>query len=152
MAGETLQQEAPPPVYPRMVVSPGERRSQAGGTILTSRQHPTAGESNPKHPTAGAIVEGAITQGTGENQRRAKRVPLPLPGREKQEVGRKTHEAGERLLQDLEYLELEEVVAGESQFPSVPVALLKDGGASLRMGPVVVVEEEAQALGVAQAQ
>lgn len=91
-------------------------------------------------------------QGTGENQRRAKRVPPTLGGREKQEAGRKNHEAGECLLQDLGYLELEEMGAGESQFVSAPVALPKVGGESLRMGPVVVVEEEAWALGVAQAQ
>lgn len=151
MAGGTLQQEAPPPAYPRMGVSHGERKSQLGGMILTSRQRPRAGESNPKHPTAGAIVEGAIMQGTGENQKRAKRVPPTLGGREKQEAGRKTHEAGECLLQDLGYLELEEMGAGESQLPSVPVALPKVGGASLRMGPVVVVKEGAWALGVAQA-
>lgn len=91
-------------------------------------------------------------QGTGENQKRAKRVPPTLGGREKQEAGRKTHEAGECLLQDLGYLELEEMGAGESPFPSVPVALPKVGGASLRMDPVVVVREGVWALGVAQAQ
>lgn len=122
------------------------------GMIFTRRQNPRAGESNPKHPTIGAIVEGAIIQGTGENQKRAKRVPPTLDGREKREAGRKTHEAGECLLQDLGYLELEEMGAGESQFPSVPVALPKVGEASLRMGLVVVVEEGAWALGVAQAQ
>lgn len=90
-------------------------------------------------------------QGTGENQKRAKRVPPTLAGREKQEAGRKTHEAGECLLQDLEYLEREEMGVGQSQFASVPVALPKVGWASLRMGPVVAVEE-ALALGVAQAQ
>lgn len=90
-------------------------------------------------------------QGTGENQKRTKRVPPTPGGREKQEAGRKTHEAGECLLQDLGYLELEEMEAGERQFPSVPVALPKAGGASLRMGPVVVVKEGAWALGVAQA-
>lgn len=114
-----------------------------GGMILTSSQHPRVGESNQKHPIAGAIVEGAITQGTGENQKRTKRVLLTLPGKEKQEAGRKIHEVGECLLQDLGCLELEEMVAGESQFPSVPVALLKVGGASLRMGPVVVAVEGA---------
>lgn len=152
MAGGILQQEAPPPVYPRMGVNPGERRSQLVGMILATSQHPRAGESNPKHPTAGAIVEGAIMQGTGENQRRAKRVPPTQGGRGKQEAGRKTHEVGECLLQDLEYLQLEEMGAGESQFASVPVALPKVGSASLRMGPAVVVEEGAWALGPAQAQ
>lgn len=141
MAGGIHQKEAPPPVYPRIVVSPGEKRSQKGGMILTSRQHPRVGESNPKHPTAGAIVEGAIKQGTGENQKRAKKVLPTLAGRENREAGRKTHEAGECLLQDLEYLELEEMGAGESQFASIPVALPKVGGASLRTGPVVAVEE-----------
>lgn len=154
MAGGTLQQGAPTPTYRRMVVSRGERRSRLGGKILMSSQHPRAGESNPKHPTTGATVEGAIMQGTGENQRRAKRVPLILAGREKQEAGRKTHEAGEcLLLQDLGYLDLVETEAGERRFPSVPVALLRVGGESLRMGPVViVVEEGAWALGVGQAQ
>lgn len=151
MAGGTLQQEAPAPVYPRMGVSPGER-SQLGGMILTSRQHPRAGESNPKHPTAGAIVEGAIMQGTGESQKRAKRVPPTLGGRERQEAGRKSHEAGECLLQLLGHLELEGMLAGESQFASVPVDLPKVGGGNLRMGPVAVVEERAWALGVALAQ
>lgn len=81
-------------------------------------------------------------QETGENQRRAKRVPLILAGREKQEAGRKTHEAGEclLLLQDLGYLDPEEMEAGESRSPSVPVVLLRVGAGSLRMGPVVVVE------------
>lgn len=83
-------------------------------------------------------------QETGENQRRAKRVPLILAGREKQEAGRKTHEVGEclllLLLQDLGYLDPEEMEAGESRSPSVPVALLRVGAGSLRMGPVVVVE------------
>lgn len=161
MAGGTLQQEAPPPIYPRMEVSPGERRSQLGGMILTSSQHPKAGESNPKHPTTGAIVEGAIMQGTGENQKKTKRVPPTLGGRENQEAGRKNHEAGECLLQDLGYLELEEMGDGESLFASVLVALPKVGEASLRMGLVVIiiivvveveVEVEAWALGVAQAQ
>lgn len=152
MAGVTLQQEAPPPVYPRMGVSPGERISQLDGMILISRQHPRGGVINPKHPIAGAIVEGAIIQGTGGNQKRAKRVPPTLAGREKQQVGRKNHEAGECLLQDLGYLEVEVMGAGESQFPSVPVALPKVGGASLRMGQVEIVEEGALALGVAQAQ
>lgn len=92
-------------------------------------------------------------QETGENQRRAKRVPLTLAGREKQEAGRKTPEAGEcLLLQDLAYLDPEEMEAGESRSPSVPVALLRAGAGSLRMGPVVIVEEGAWALGVAQAQ
>lgn len=91
-------------------------------------------------------------QGTGENQKRAKRVPPTLGGKEKQVSGRKNQEAGEWLLQDRGYLELEEMGAGESPFASVPVALLKVGGASLRMDPVVVVEEVAWALGVAQAQ
>lgn len=91
-------------------------------------------------------------QGTGGNQRRAKRVPPTLGGREKQQAGRKNHEAGECLLQDLGYPELEEIRAGESPFVSVLVALPKVGGQSLRMGPVVVVEEEAWVLGVAQAQ
>lgn len=89
---------------------------------------------------------------TGENQKRAKRVPLPLGGREKQEAGRRNHGAGECLLQDLGYLELEETVAGERQFVSVPVALPKAGVASLRMGPVVTLQQGAWALGVAQAQ
>lgn len=153
VVGVTLQQGGPLPVHPRMGVSHGERRSQLGGMILTSRQNPRAGVSNPKHPTIGVIVEGAIMQGTGENLKRAKRVPPTLDGRERQEAGRKTHEAGECLLQDLAYLEPEEMEAGESQFPSVPVALPKVGGASPRMGQVVVVVEEgAWALGVAQAQ
>lgn len=108
--------------------------------ILTSSPHPRAGESNPKHPTVGAIVEGAIMQGTGENQKRTKRVPPTQAGRENREAGRKTHEAGEYLLQDLEYLELEEMGVGESQLASIPVALPKVGGASLRMDPVVAVE------------
>lgn len=152
MAGGILQQEAPPPVYPRMGVSPGGRRSQLVGMILATRQHPRAGESNPKHPTAGATVEAAIMQGTGGNQKTTKRVLPTKGGREKQEAGRTTHEAGECRLQDLGYLQLEEVGAGESQFASVPLALLKVGGASLRMGPAVVVEEGASALGLAQAQ
>lgn len=121
------------------------------GMNLTSRQHPRAGESNPKHPTAGAIAEGAITQESGENQRRPRRVPLTLPGREKEEAGRKTLEAGECLLQDRGNLEPEEMAAGQSQCPSVPVGLLKVGVASPRMAPVVVVEQGAWALGVAQA-
>lgn len=82
-------------------------------------------------------------QETGENQRRAKRVPVILAGRENQEAGRKTHEVGEcllLLLQDLGYLDPEEMEAGESRSPSVPVALLRVGAGSLRMGPVVVVE------------
>lgn len=91
-------------------------------------------------------------QGTGENQRRAKRVPPTQGGRGKQEAGRKTHEAGGCLLRDLGYLQLEETGAGESQFASVPVVLPKVGGASLRMGPVVVVGERAWALGQARAQ
>ncbi len=152
MDGGTLQQVALPPVYLRMGVSPGEKRSQLDGMILTSRQHPRAGESNPKRPIAGVIVEEAITQGTGGNQKRTKRVPPTLGGREKQEAGRKNHEAGECLLQDQGYQEVEEMGAGESQFASVPVALPKAGGASLRMGQVVVVEEGALDLGVAQAQ
>lgn len=152
MAGGTLQQAALPPAYRRMVVSPGERRSQLGGMILTSSRHPRAGESNPKHPTAGATVEGAITQGTGENQKKAKRVPQTLAGKEKQEAGRKTNGAGECLLQDLQCLELEGMGAGVSQLPNVPMALLKVGEASLRMGPVVIVERGAWALGVGQVQ
>lgn len=120
------------------------------------RPHPRAGENNPNHPIAGAAVEGAITRGTGENQKRTKRVLQTLDGREKQEVGRKTHETGECLLQDLEYLEVEEMGAGESQFVSVPVVLLKAGVANLRMGLVVVVvavvEVGEWALGVPQAQ
>lgn len=91
--------------------------------------------------------------GTGENQRRAKRVPQTRGGREKQEAGRKTNEAGECLLQDRGCLHLEEMGAGESsRFASVPVALPKVGGASLRMGPVVAVGEGIWALGPAQAQ
>lgn len=97
-------------------------------------------------------MEGAIIQETGENQKTAKRVPPTLGGKEKQEAGRKTLAAGECLLQDLGYLELEEMGAGESQLASVPVALPKVGGASLRKGPVVVVKEGPLALGVAQAQ
>lgn len=93
MAGGTLHQEAPPLVHPKMGVSPGER-SQPGGMILTLRPHPRDGESNTKHPIAGVIVEGAIMQGTGENQKRAKRVLPTLGGREKQEDGRKNHEFG----------------------------------------------------------
>lgn len=91
-------------------------------------------------------------QGTGESQKKAKRVPPTLGGREKQEAGRKNHEAGECLLQDLGYLEPEETETGESLFASVPVVLPKAGEVSLRMGPVIVVEEAAWALGVAQAQ
>lgn len=128
-------------MYPRMGVNPGERRSQLDGMILATRLHPRAGESNPNHPTAGAVVEGAITQGTGENQKRAKRILPTQGGRENQEAGRKTHEAGECLLQDLGYLQLEGMGAGESKFASVPVALPKVGEPNLRMGRVVVVEE-----------
>lgn len=156
VAGEAPQQEAPTPVYPRMVVSPGERRSPLGGMTLMPRPHPRAGENNPNHPIAGEAAEGAITQGTGENQKRTKRVPQTLDGREKLEVGRKTHETGECLHQDLEYLEVEEMEAGESQFVSVPVGRLKAGVANLRMGLVVVVvvavEAGEWALGVPQAQ
>lgn len=91
-------------------------------------------------------------QGIGENQKRAKRAPQTQGGRERPEAGRKTHEAGECLLRDQGYLHLEEMGAGESQFASVPVALLKAGGASLRMDPVVAVGEGTWALGPAQAQ
>lgn len=159
VAGEAPQQEAPTPVCPRMVVSPGERRSPLGGMTLMPRPHPRAGEKNPNHPIAGAAVEGAITQETGENLKRTKRVPQILDGREKQEAGKKTHETGECLLQDpqdLQDLEMEEMGAGESQFVSVPVVLLKDGVVNLRTGLVVVVvvavEVGAWAPGVPQAQ
>lgn len=139
-AGGTLQPEARPLVCPRMGISPGERRSQLGGKSLTRSQRPRAGESNPKQPpTAGATVEGAITPGTGENLRRTRRVPPTQAGRETQEAGRKNHEAGECLPQDLGCLEVEEIADGESQCASVPVALPKTGGPSLRMGPAVVV-------------
>lgn len=151
VAGGILQREAPPLISPKMVVSPGER-SQLGGTILMLKQHPRAGVSNPKQPTAGAIVGGAIMQQNGESQKRAKRVPPILDGRERQEVGRKNHEAGGCLLQDLEYLELEGTLAGESQFASVQVDLPKVGEVNLRMGPVAVVGERAWALGVALVQ
>lgn len=154
VAGGILQQvDQIPTIYPRMVASPGQRRNRLAGKILTSSQHPRAGESNPRHPTTGAKVEEAIIQETGENQRRAKRAQQTLHGREENKgAGRKTHEAGGRLLQDLVYLELEEVGAGENQLPNAPVVLLKDGQANLRMDPVVIVEQEAWALGVAQAQ
>lgn len=152
VAGGILQQEAPPLISPKMVISPGERSQLGGVMILMLKQHPKAGVSNPKQPTAGAIVEGAIMQQNGESQKRAKRVPPILDGRERQEVGRKNHEAGGCLLQDLEYLELEGTLAGESQFASVQVDLPKVGGVNLRMGPVAVVEERAWALGVALVQ
>lgn len=154
VAGGTLQQVGlQPPIYPRTVASPGGRRNPLVGMILTSSQHPRAGESNPRHPTTGATVEEAIIQGSGENQKRAKRAPLTLDGREENKgAGRKIHEAGRCLLRDLVYLEPVEMGAGENQHPSVPVALLKDGGASLRMDPVVIVDQGAWALGVAPAQ
>lgn len=154
VVGGILQQVGQPPtIYPRMVASPGGRKNQLVGKILTSSQHPRAGESNPRHPTTGATVEEAIIQETGENQRRTKRAPLTLHGKEENKgAGRKTHEAGGHLLQDLVYLELEEMGAGENQLPSALVVLLKDGQANLRMDPVVIVEQEAWALGVAQAQ
>lgn len=151
VAGETLQLEAPAPVYPRMEVSPGER-SQLDGMKLTSRQHPRAGGSSPKHPTAGAIVEGAIMQGIGESKMRARRVPPTLGGKGRLEAGRKNHEVGECLPLDLVYLEVEEMLAGESKFASVQVDLPKVGVASLRMGPVPVVEEKPWDLGAALAQ
>ena len=141
VAGGILQQQGPPPVYPRMGVNPGERRSHPGGMILATSQHPKAGESNPKQPTAGAIVEGAIMPGIGGNQRRAKRVPPTRAGRGKQEAGRKTQEVGGCLLQHLGYLQLEEMGAGESQFASAPLALLKVGEASLKRGPLLKVGE-----------
>lgn len=152
VAGETPHQEAPPPIYPRMVVSPGAKRKLAG-MILTTSQSPRAGESNTKPPMAGAMVEEAVVEETGENQKKARRaVPPTLVGRERQEAGRRAPEAGESLLRDLGYLDLEEVGAGESQLASAPVALPKVGGASRRMGPVAVVEEGAWALGLVQAQ
>lgn len=156
VGGGTLQQVGLlPPIYPRMVASPGVRRNLLVGMNLTSSQHRRAGESNPRHPTTGATVEEAIIQGTGENQRRAKRAPLTLDGREENKgAGKKTHEAGGclLLLLDLVYLEVEEMGVGENQHPSVPVVLLKDGRASLRTGPAVIVEQAAWALGVGQAQ
>lgn len=153
VAGGILQQVGRiPTIYPRMVASPGRRRNLLVGKILMSSQHPRAGESNPRHPTTGGTVEEAIIQGTGENQRRAKRAQQTLHGREESKgAGRKTHEAGGHP-QDLVYLDLEEMGAGENQLPSAPVVLLKDGQANLRMDPVVIVEQEAWALGVAQAQ
>lgn len=91
-------------------------------------------------------------QGTGENQRRTKRVRPTQAGREKQGAGRRTHGVGEHLLQDLGYLKLEEMGAGERQLASVPVALPKVGGPSLRMDPVAVMGEGTRALGLDQAQ
>lgn len=86
VAGELLQQQALPPAYPRTEASPGERRSPLDGMILTSRQPPRAGEINPKCLTAGAAVEGAIIQATGEKQKSARRAPQTPDGRVTQVV------------------------------------------------------------------
>lgn len=86
VAGGLLQQQGPQPVCPRMGDRPGERRSLLDGMILKSRQHPRAGVISPNRLTAGAAVEGAIIQGTGEKQKRARRVPPTQGGMGKQEA------------------------------------------------------------------
>lgn len=62
-------------------------------------------------------------------------------------LGKENHEAGECLLKDLEVM-----VAGESHFLSDPVVPLKAGGASLKMGLVVTMEEGAWGPGGDRAQ
>lgn len=152
VAGETPQVEAPLAVLPRMAVSPGEK-SQLVGMTLTSRQRHRAGGSNPKHPTAGEIAVGAIMQETGENQMKIKKVPPPtLCGKGRLEAGRKNHGVGECLPLVLVYLQVEEMLAGERQFPSVQVDLLKVGAANLKMAPVGLMEEKPWGLGVALVQ
>lgn len=152
VAGGTPQAEAPLAVLPRMAASPGEK-SQVVGRTLTSRQrHRAGGSNNPKHPTAGAITVGAITQETGENQMKIKKVPPTPCGKGRLEDGRKNHGAGECLPLALVYLQVEEMLAGERQFPSVQVDLLKIGAANLKTAPVGLMEEKPWGLGAALVQ
>lgn len=150
-AGQHLQQEDLPAAYPKMGVSPGGRNQLAGMSLIL-RQHLKAGESNKNHLTVGARVEGAITYGTGESQRRVKRVPITLAGKEKQEDGRKYHEVGGCPHRDPVHLGLEVTLDGENHRDSVPVDRVKAGVVNPKMGQISVVEERVWVLGVGLAQ